>query len=626
MAFEKNKNLNMIRHKLFWFSCAFLAAISVAAQSRIERVEPPFWWAGMHNPDLQLLVYGKDLKGYQARLDYPGASIVGQHQAESPNYLFIDLHFAWNVLPGQFAIVLKQEGRPDLQVDYRLEGRTSGSAYREAFSPADAIYLITPDRFANGDPSNDQVDGMPDPYNRSDPFGRHGGDLQGIRDHLDYIRDLGFTAIWLNPVLENNQPAQSYHGYATTDFYRVDPRFGTNSEYRALCEESADKGLKVIMDMIANHCGHHHWWMQDLPFSDWINYQEHPEITNHRRTVNQDPHAAPGDRERFASGWFVTQMPDLNQRNPFMANYIIQNSIWWVEYAHLSGIRQDTYSYPDKNFMADWTCRILNEYPNFNIVGEEWIGNPSIVSYWQRGKINMDGYTSCLPSLMDFPVTMALHQALNEKEGFSTGWVRLYDVLANDFVYPDPGNLTIFPDNHDMSRILTQVGEDVAKDKLALAFILTTRGIPQIYYGTEVLMSNPGTDSHGVIRSDFPGGWSADRINAFTGKGLSEAQRDMLHFLKTILQWRQHSNAVQRGKLMHFAPEQGIYVYFRYQENDQVMVILNKNEKPVQLDMDRFEERLQGRRSGWNVLQNVEISWSGQLELQPMQPLIIEMK
>ncbi|MEZ4899398.1 MAG: glycoside hydrolase family 13 protein [Saprospiraceae bacterium] len=616
----------MIRHKLFWFSCAFLAAISVAAQSRIERVEPPFWWAGMHNPDLQLLVYGKDLKGYQARLDYPGASIVGQHQAESPNYLFIDLHFAWNVLPGQFAIVLKQEGRPDLQVDYRLEGRTSGSAYREAFSPADAIYLITPDRFANGDPSNDQVDGMPDPYNRSDPFGRHGGDLQGIRDHLDYIRELGFTAIWLNPVLENNQPAQSYHGYATTDFYRVDPRFGTNSEYRELCEESADKGLKVIMDMIANHCGHHHWWMQDLPFSDWINYQEHPEITNHRRTVNQDPHTAPGDRERFASGWFVTQMPDLNQRNPFMANYIIQNSIWWVEYAHLSGIRQDTYSYPDKNFMADWTCRILNEYPNFNIVGEEWIGNPSIVSYWQRGKINMDGYTSCLPSLMDFPVTMALHQALNEKEGFSTGWVRLYDVLANDFVYPDPGNLTIFPDNHDMSRILTQVGEDVAKDKLALAFILTTRGIPQIYYGTEVLMSNPGTDSHGVIRSDFPGGWSADRINAFTGKGLSEAQRDMLHFLKTILQWRQHSNAVQRGQLMHFAPEQGIYVYFRYQENDQVMVILNKNEKPVQLDMDRFEERLQGRRSGWNVLQNVEISWSGQLELQPMQPLIIEMK
>ncbi|MCB0655182.1 MAG: glycoside hydrolase family 13 protein [Saprospiraceae bacterium] len=616
----------MIRHKLFWFSCAFLAAISVAAQSRIERVEPPFWWAGMHNPDLQLLVYGKDLKGYQARLDYPGASIVGQHQAESPNYLFIDLHFAWNVLPGQFAIVLKQEGRPDLQVDYRLEGRTSGSAYREAFSPADAIYLITPDRFANGDPSNDQVDGMPDPYNRSDPFGRHGGDLQGIRDHLDYIRELGFTAIWLNPVLENNQPAQSYHGYATTDFYRVDPRFGTNSEYRKLCEESADKGVKVIMDMIANHCGHHHWWMQDLPFSDWINYQEHPEITNHRRTVNQDPHAAPGDRERFASGWFVTQMPDLNQRNPFMANYIIQNSIWWVEYAHLSGIRQDTYSYPDKNFMADWTCRILNEYPNFNIVGEEWIGNPSIVSYWQRGKINMDGYTSCLPSLMDFPVTMALHQALNEKEGFSTGWVRLYDVLANDFVYPDPGNLTIFPDNHDMSRILTQVGEDVAKDKLALAFILTTRGIPQIYYGTEVLMSNPGTDSHGVIRSDFPGGWSGDRINAFTGKGLSEAQRDMLHFLKTILQWRQHSNAVQRGQLMHFAPEQGIYVYFRYQENDQVMVILNKNEKPVQLDMDRFEERLQGRRSGWNVLQNVEISWSGQLELQPMQPLIIEMK
>jgi len=616
--------LRMKTWKYLMLFFAILVTLNAQAQSRIERIEPPSWWAGMHDPTLQIMVYGQHLKGYQVSTDYPGVQVVAVHDAFSPNYVFVDLLFHWDVQPGTVGLKLQRSGSPDLQIDYPLNRRRSGSAFRASFTPEDVIYLITPDRFANGLTANDQMPGMPDPYNRTDPFGRHGGDLQGIKEHLDYVKGMGFTALWINPVLENNQLAQSYHGYATTDFYQVDPRFGTNEDFQELSEQAAGQGLKVIMDMIANHCGDRHWWMQDPPFEDWLNYQGHPEITTHRRTVNQDPHASSADREKFSSGWFVTQMPDLNQRNVFMANYIIQNSIWWVEYANLSGIRQDTYSYPDKYFMANWTCRILNEYPNFNIVGEEWVGNPSIVSYWQRGKINQDGYTSCLPSLMDFPLTMALHQALNEDSDFGSGWIRVYDVLANDFVYSDPGNLTIFPDNHDMSRILTQVGEDVAKDKLALAFILTTRGIPQIYYGTEILMSNPGTDSHGVIRSDFPGGWQGDRVNAFTGQGLTPEQKDMQSYVRTLLQWRQSNDAVRYGKLIHYAPEQGVYVYFRYTDDRVVMVVLNKNNEVVPLDLSRFAEQLQPGQEARDVLHNQIIHLEQKLELVPMEPLILE--
>lgn len=615
--------MNPRKFSLLFFT--IFLVLNAWSQSRIERVEPPSWWAGMHDPDLQLMLYGQDLRGYLVTTDYAGIEVVAVHDAASPNYLFVELRFTWDIQPGTVNLKLQRQGSPDLKIDYPVQQRRSGSAYRASFTPEDVIYLITPDRFANGQTSNDQVSGMPDPYNRTEPFGRHGGDLSGITQHLDYIHDLGFTAIWLNPVLENNQLAQSYHGYATTDFYRVDPRFGSNEDFRMLSEKAAGEGLKLIMDMIANHCGDRHWWMLDPPFEDWINYQGHPEITSHRRTVNQDPHASPSDREKFSAGWFVTQMPDLNQRNPYMAKYIIQNSIWWVEYANLAGIRQDTYSYPDKNFMSEWTCRILNEYPNFNIVGEEWVDNPSIVSYWQRGKINQDGYTSCLPSLMDFPLTMALHQALNENSDFGSGWIRVYNVLANDFVYPDPGNLTIFPDNHDMSRILTQVGEDVAKDKLALAFILTTRGIPQIYYGTEILMSNPGTDSHGIIRSDFPGGWQDDRVNAFTGQGLTPEQKDMQSFIRTLLQWRQTNDAIRSGKLMHYAPENGVYVYFRYVDDQQVMVVLNKNNSPVKLDLSRFGERLQGIQEANDIISGQVIHFVDQLEIKPMQPLILEL-
>lgn len=568
----------------------------------IERVEPPFWWAGMQHPQLQLLIKGEGIGKAQVVIDYPGIELTEVHRVNSPNYLFVDLELWQHVKPGTFEITLLFEGKTTLRYPYELKAREPGSAEREGFHASDVMYLITPDRFANGNPDNDEVKAMREGKNRKDDYGRHGGDIAGISAHLDYITDMGFNAIWLNPILENDQPRQSYHGYAVTDYYKVDPRYGSNEEYVALATQARDRGVKMIMDMIANHCGSMHWWMADPPTEDWINHQGTFVGTNHRRTTHQDPHASEVDRKGMVDGWFVPTMPDLNQRNSFMANYLIQNSIWWVEYAHLAGIRQDTYPYPDPDFMRDWTCRIMAEYPNFNIVGEEWSPNPAVTSYWQAGKQNANGYTSCLPSVMDFPVNIALPQALLKPETHNTGWGQVYEALSNDFLYPDPYNLVIFPDNHDMSRIYTQLGENYDLYRLALVFNLTTRGIPQIYYGTEILMSHPGTDSHGAIRSDFPGGWKGDKVNAFTGQGLSPQAKEAQSFLKTLLNWRKETPVVQTGKLMHYAPENGVYVYFRYNEDEAVMVVLSKNDKPVALELSRFSERLEGFSAGQEVI------------------------
>ncbi|NNE26594.1 MAG: alpha-amylase, partial [Saprospiraceae bacterium] len=375
-----------------------------------------------------------------------------------------------------------------------------------------------------------------------------------------------------------------------------------------------------------NHCGHKHWWMDDLPFDDWINFQQEGYInTNHRKTTLVDPYVAESDRELLTNGWFVEQMPDLNQRNPYMATYLIQNSIWWIEYADLTGIRQDTYSYPFRKFMTDWTCAIKNEYPDFNIVGEEWVEEPAIIAYWQEGKINHDGYVSCLPSLMDFPLCFTVHKALNEEEQWGKGLTRLYEILGMDFLYADPDNLVIFPDNHDMSRIFTQVNEDYDLFKIAIAYFLTTRGIPQIYYGTEILMANPGTDSHGVIRSDFPGGWSNDTINAFTQKGLAANQIEAQNWMKTILNWRKNASVIHDGKMMHYEPRDGVYVYFRYDASNTVMVVINKNDDVSSLDLERFDERLNGFNEGRDVLTNYRYNLSKGIEVLARSITIIEL-
>ena len=598
----------------------------VLVMAQIDHFEPPFWWAGMRNPHLQLLVHGKDISEKNVSINYAGVELESICLVENPNFIFINLKISPDTKAGKFDIQFSLGDRTSESYTYELRERDPGSSERNGFNNSDVLYLVMPDRFANGDPSNDEVKGMKEGLNRDELYGRHGGDLKGIMDHINYISEMGFTAIWLNPVLENDQPKESYHGYATTDFYKVDERIGTNEDYRKLGELAKENGIKLIMDMIFNHCGSEHWWMKDMPSTDWINYFPDYTITNHRRTVNQDPHASDYDSQIFTDGWFVPTMPDLNLRNPFMANYLIQNSIWWIEYVGLSGIRMDTYPYPYKVAMSEWNKRVLEEYPDFNMVGEEWSENPAIVSYWQRGQTNSDGYQGELPSLMDFPLQNALSRALNEPENWSTGLIRLYETLACDFLYPDPDNLVVFPDNHDMSRFSMQVGMKVDLFKLGIAYILTTRGIPQIFYGTEILMTHTEGNEHGHIRKDFPGGWQGDKINGFTGKGLTPQELEIQDYFKRLLMWRKTNPAVISGELTHFVPQNGVYVYFRYNKESKVMVILNKNDKEQLLKLDRFREVLSYNMKGTDVITGTEYELKDGILIPASYPLILEIE
>ena len=606
---------------LFFFLAGPLPNLS--AQS-INRIEPPFWWEGMTHPGLQLLVHGPGISSFEVKIKDPSLTLLRTTKGTSPNYLFLDIDIS-EVKEGTYDIAFSNDSTKMIH-QYEFRKRKPGSAARKGFDGSDVLYLITPDRFANGDVTNDEVAGLKEGLNRNEEYGRHGGDIRGIIDNLDYIADLGFTAIWLNPVLENDQPLWSYHGYATTDYYKVDARFGTNEEYLELSQKAQEKGLGIIMDMIENHCGSEHWWMKDYPFSDWINFQDGPYVnTNHRKATNHDPYRSKIDRTLMTDGWFVPAMPDLNQRNPFMTEYLIQNSIWWIEFADLIGIRQDTYSYPEPSFMTDWTCRIMEEYPNFNIVGEEWTENPLTLAYWQQDKVNHDGYTSCLPSLMDFPLNAKLADAVTKEEGWNQGLAELYECLANDFYYAHPEDFVIFPDNHDMARIYKRVGGDDLAFELANTFILTTRGVPQFYYGTEIKMTHLESDSHGVIRSDFPGGWPGDEISVFENRGLSDLQKEALESMRNILQWRKSEPVIHDGQLMHYIPFEKTYVYFRYNDEKTIMVILNKNTEPYDLDLNRFHERMTDAKSLKNVLTGEKIQIEGNLTLPDAGAYIFEL-
>ncbi len=600
--------------------------MSLNTFGQIIRIEPPNWWVGMNCTELQLMVYGSKIAESNVEIDYPGISILSVSRLENPNYLFINLNIDKNTRAGEFPINFTK-GQKTLIYNYTLERRAEESANREGFNNSDAIYLVMPDRFANGNPDNDINDHFHEKeLDRNHPYKRHGGDLEGVINHLDYIKDMGFTSLWLNPVLENNQKEGSYHGYAITDFYNVDPRFGTNEDYKKLCDQANKQGIKVIMDMVFNHCGSEHWWLKDIPSEDWINYFPDHKITNHRRTVNHDPYVAKSDLELMRDGWFVPSMPDLNQRNPFLGTYLIQNSIWWIEYLGLAGVRMDTYPYPDKYLMSDWCKHVLEEYPNINIVGEEWSTNPVTVSYWQKGKQNKDGYVSYLPSLLDFPLQEAARYALLESDDWDSGLNLLYQALANDITYPDPYNLVIFPDNHDMPRFYMQLGMNKKLYKLGITYFLTTRGIPQILYGSEILMTHTEGNDHGNIRKDFPGGWDGDTINGFTGIGLTKSEQEIQDFFKTLLNWRKDNPVIHTGKLIHYAPEDSVYVYFRYNDEKTVMVIINKNKKKYDLDLLRFSEQLGGTKTGTEIITNETLKLEKSLSLIPLTPYVIEIK
>lgn len=561
------------------------------AQARavvIQHLEPASWWVGMQHDRVELMVHGEGIGALEPRLSWPGVRVADVVRVANPNYLFVTLEIDEAAKPGTFDIAFHDGTGEAARHPFVLDAREPGSRDRRGFDGSDAIYLVTPDRFANGDPGNDTVPEMEEAANRDSPIGRHGGDIAGILAHLDYIAGIGFTQLWPTPLLENAQPRYSYHGYAITDLYRIDPRFGSNEDYRALSHAARAKGVGLVMDVVLNHIGSGHWWMRDLPEPDWINHDGRFAPTNHRRTTIQDPHAVAADRAAFVEGWFSPDMPDLNQRNPRLARYLIQNTLWWIEYAGLSGIREDTFGYADTAFLGEWARAVLAEYPHFSMVGEEWSANPATVAHWQQGKANASGHVPAMPSMMDFPIHIALRQALLEPEGEGTGWGRLYGMLANDHVYPDPSRLVVFAENHDTTRAHAHFGEDPALYRLAMAYVATMRGTPQFFYGSEILMAGPRERDDGAIRADMPGGWAGDAVSAFDGRGLTAAQRDARDWLRRLLAWRRATPVMHDGQLHHYAPADGVYVYFRHDGDATVMVALNRNDTSTALALSRF--------------------------------------
>lgn len=603
--------------------------VSAPAQARdyvIDHLEPASWWVGMKHHRIELMVHGEAIAALAPRLSRTGVVLADVQKVANPNYLFVTLDIAADAAPGSFDIEFLDGDRVAVRHPFRLDAREPGSAARRGFDSSDAIYLIVPDRFANGDPGNDSVAGMLETADRAAPNGRHGGDIAGIARHLDYIAGMGYTQLWPTPLLENNQLRYSYHGYAITDLYRVDPRFGSNQDYRALSTKARAQGVGLVMDVVLNHIGSQHWWMRDLPTPDWVNHGGKFTPTNHRRTTVQDPHAAKQDLAGFNEGWFSPGMPDLNQRNPHLATYLIQNSLWWIEYAGLSGIREDTYGYADADFLSAWGKAILEEYPGFSMVGEEWSANPATVAHWQRGKANADGHVPWMPSMMDFPIQIALRSALTEAEGIETGWGRLYEMLGNDYLYPDASRLVVFAENHDTTRMLAQLDGDVALYKLGMAYLATMRGTPQFFYGSEALMQGPRERDDGRIRADMPGGWAGDAKNAFTGAGLSAAERDAQDYQRRLLQWRKRTPVVQHGKLQHFAPADGIYVYFRYDGKDTVMVALNRNAEAVPLALDRFGDFINAGSRGRDAMTGAAVTFDKPLSLAAESATILHIE
>lgn len=602
--------------------------LTVFAQSKIiERVEPAFWWADMPVNELQIVLYGKNIGGFSASIEKNGIKIKRQIKVDSPNYLFLYLNIEESVNPGSFPIILRN-GKQREVVNYELKMRDLHYG-KQGFNSSDVIYLMMPDRFANGNPSNDIIKGMREGANRADPNARHGGDFAGVAKHLDYIKDLGMTAIWFTPVFENDMNPEygAYHGYATTDLYKIDRRFGSNEEFKVLVEKCHSMDMKVIMDMIHNHIGDKHWWMNDLPTNDWVYDINNYGTTNYRGVVASDPYSSQYDLDKLTKGWFVKEMPDLNQENPLLADYLIQNTIWWIEYSGIDGIRMDTYVYPDKHYMARWAKEVITAYPNFNIVGEAWVNTVAHEAYWQENyKARFDGYNSYLPSVTDFQMQYAIRDAFTQNEGWLEGLSRIYYTLAQDYLYNDPNKNVIFLDNHDLTRFYDQVGSDKDFFKMSYSVLMTTRGIPQVYYGTELMFGEKGGSKDGGKRPDMPGGWDGDKRSVFGASGRSDEENEIFDYVSKITNWRKNKPVIHSGKLKHFLPEDGVYVYFRYDSEDMIMVILNKNESQKKLNLSRFKELISNKIAGVDIITNKEYIIGNTLDLPAKQALILELR
>ncbi len=602
-----------------------VATIASVAKAQNIKIEPHFWWSGMQESELQLMVYGENISSYKAEVESSNVRIIESVTLDSPNYQIIYLDVS-NSVPEKFDITFTN-GKKKLKHSYELKQRSDDRHNIKSFDSSDVLYLIMPDRFANGDPSNDQIPmRMEYKVDRNNPSGRHGGDLKGISDKLDYLSDLGVTAIWLNPVLENDMEGGSYHGYATTDYYRVDPRFGTNEEYKQLIADVNAKGMKVVMDMIFNHCGSDHPWMSDLPSSDWVNNLDEYVQTSHLKEVLFDPYASAYDKDIMIDGWFVPTMPDLNQRNRHVAKYLIQNSIWWIEFSGVNGIRQDTYPYADYSMMIDWCDAINKEYPNYNIVGEAWLDNPIGTAVWQKdSKINMLENTQ-LKSVMDFRFMGLSHTAFSEEtEHWHGGLRNIYEHMAYDFIYPDINNVLRFLDNHDTDRFLKEYPNNLDEWKQAITFLLTMTGTPQIYYGTELLMHGNKEQGDGHIRLDVPGGWPGDGTNLFTKEGRDDLQNEAFDFLSKLLHWRKDNEVIAKGKMKHFVPQDGVYVYERYLDGKSILVFMNGTSKEANIDLLRYKESIKENKAAKEFISDQKVDLENEMKLAPRQIMIFEL-
>jgi glycosidase len=596
--------------------------------SQIDKVEPPFWYAGMHNPELQIMFYGKNIADNSVSVSN-NIVIKNIQKTENPNYIFVTIDTK-NVNPQDIVFSFSKNKKVSFTKNYSLKQRRPNSALRKSYDASDMIYLIMSDRFANGNPNNDSDASVTEKGDRNNPGGRHGGDIEGIIKNLDYIKELGATAIWPTPLCEDNDKRYSYHTYGQSDIYKIDPRFGTNDDYLRLSSELHKRDMKLIMDYVTNHWGAEHWMVKDLPTYDWLHQFPGYAQTNYRMTTQFDTNASDIDSKMCMDGWFVKSMPDLNQSNPLMLTYLIQNAIWWIEYADLDGFRVDTFSYNDKVGIAKWTKSITNEYPYFNIVGEVWMQNQAHMAYWQKdSKIGaIENFNSNLPSVMDFTLLNALTTVLNEdKAAWNKGMINVYENFTNDFLYPNVNNIMTFVENHDTNRFNTVYKNDFKKYQIAMAMIATVRGIPQLYYGSEIGMDGD-KDKKGDadIRKDFPGGWEGDTNNAFSRSARTEQQQKYFDFTSKLFQWRKTNEAVHFGKMKHYIPENNVYVYFRYTDKKSVMVIVNNNIESQTIKTNRFQESIQNYSSGKDVISEKSIDLKNDISIEGKSVVVLELK
>ncbi len=595
------------------------------AQTQISRVEPLSWWVGMKTP-LQLMISGEDISEYDVRVEgAAGVELTATHKADSPNYIFADVTVDPNAEAGVRYLVFSR-GDEEFKLAYNFDERREGSAQRGSFTTADMIYLIMPDRFANGDQSNDSTDNTVDKLDRDAAFGRHGGDIQGIINNMDYISGLGATAIWMTPLLEDNEPEHSYHGYACTDYYQIDPRYGSNELYKQMVAQGHEHGIKTIMDIVTNHCGVSHRWIKDLPFEDWIHQHDEYLNTNHVFSTNMDPNASQYDLHLQESGWFVPSMPDMNLDNEFVLNYFKQWAVWWIEYANLDGFRVDTYPYNEKVPMSEWNKAVLAEYPNFNIVGECWTGNAPQLAYWQGGNDNKDGFDSHLPSIMDFPLHDAVRNGLvQDSKDWGQGVIKVYEAVSNDFLYHDLSKMMIFLGNHDTERVADVLQGDPAKVKMAMTILSTMRGIPQIFAGDELMFQSSDMSlGHGGLRVDFPGGWQGDKVNLFDPSQHTGSAGEIYDHVSTLLNWRKTKDVIHNGKLLHFITRDNTYAYFRYDDKDAVFVYINNSDEDKIVPWANYSEVGSSLEGGRNVLTGESVDPSQEIVVPAQSSLVVE--